>query len=603
MASPSANHTQNVSAELGARVVSRALAVGAIAAPLAAAIILAQAIRIETITPTTIVLCAYTITFPLLWIAGRNRYYRLSGSLLMFLLVTMTFLVQIRSGPYTSQAPLQLMTLVLSGLIYGIRGVYITLAINLCLFALAAVLLLNGLVPNTSALFFDPNSTTVWLRSAAIMVFFGGGSAWGVVYTIEKLQKETVKLRELLAREHAQLEHLARAEKEKQEALQAVTAAQRVEVLGRLASGVAHDFNNSLTVILTSTEMAQRDPDLSPAVMKLLASIKRASLQAADMTKSLLALGRKDPSRLTSISPAAVLTGMYEAITRLLPEDIKFSIVETTSAPVMVDRVQLERAILNLVINAKDAVGANGEITIGCRQVKLMSEPNGLAEGSYIQFSVKDNGHGMTAAVLEHIFEPFYTMKAEGHGTGMGMALLHSFALESKGKVEIDSAPGVGTKIFLYLPVATADSQHIKQQPTVSYVSSADMNYTILVVEDNPDVLKTTSDTLSQAGFKVLRATDGDAALSIINDADWSIDLLCIYGIIPGASSAEVIQYVQKQYPAIKIVVCSGYIEEELILRGIRTGDLAYVRKPYLIDELLDSINEQLALTRSSSTQ
>lgn len=603
MASPSANHTQNVSAELGARVVSRALAVGAIAAPLAAAIILAQAIRIETITPTTIVLCAYTITFPLLWIAGRNRYYRLSGSLLMFLLVTMTFLVQIRSGPYTSQAPLQLMTLVLSGLIYGIRGVYITLAINLCLFALAAVLLLNGLVPNTSALFFDPNSTTVWLRSAAIMVFFGGGSAWGVVYTIEKLQKETVKLRELLAREHAQLEHLARAEKEKQEALQAVTAAQRVEVLGRLASGVAHDFNNSLTVILTSTEMAQRDPDLSPAVMKLLASIKRASLQAADMTKSLLALGRKDPSRLTSISPAAVLTGMHEAITRLLPEDIKFSIVETTSAPVMVDRVQLERAILNLVINAKDAVGANGEITIGCRQVKLMSEPNGLAEGSYIQFSVKDNGHGMTAAVLEHIFEPFYTMKAEGHGTGMGMALLHSFALESKGKVEIDSAPGVGTKIFLYLPVATADSQHIKQQPTVSYVSSADMNYTILVVEDNPDVLKTTSDTLSQAGFKVLRATDGDAALSIINDADWSIDLLCIYGIIPGASSAEVIQYVQKQYPAIKIVVCSGYIEEELILRGIRTGDLAYVRKPYLIDELLDSINEQLALTRSSSTQ
>ncbi len=603
MASPSANHTQNVSAELGARVVSRALGVGAIAAPLAAAIILAQAIRIETITPTTIVLCAYTITFPLLWIAGRNRYYRLSGSLLMFLLVTMTFLVQIRSGPYTSQAPLQLMTLVLSGLIYGIRGVYITLAINLCLFALAAVLLLNGLVPNTSALFFDPNSTTVWLRSAAIMVFFGGGSAWGVVYTIEKLQKETVKLRELLAREHAQLEHLARAEKEKQEALQAVTAAQRVEVLGRLASGVAHDFNNSLTVILTSTEMAQRDPDLSPAVMKLLASIKRASLQAADMTKSLLALGRKDPSRLTSISPAAVLTGMHEAITRLLPEDIKFSIVETTSAPVMVDRVQLERAILNLVINAKDAVGANGEITIGCRQVKLMSEPNGLAEGSYIQFSVKDNGHGMTAAVLEHIFEPFYTMKAEGHGTGMGMALLHSFALESKGKVEIDSAPGVGTKIFLYLPVATADSQHIKQQPTVSYVSSADMNYTILVVEDNPDVLKTTSDTLSQAGFKVLRATDGDAALSIINDADWSIDLLCIYGIIPGASSAEVIQYVQKQYPAIKIVVCSGYIEEELILRGIRTGDLAYVRKPYLIDELLDSINEQLALTRSSSTQ
>ena len=603
MASPSANHTQNVSAELGARVVSRALGVGAIAAPLAAAIILAQAIRIETITPTTIVLCAYTITFPLLWIAGRNRYYRLSGSLLMFLLVTMTFLVQIRSGPYTSQAPLQLMTLVLSGLIYGIRGVYITLAINLCLFALAAVLLLNGLVPNTSALFFDPNSTTVWLRSAAIMVFFGGGSAWGVVYTIEKLQKETVKLRELLAREHAQLEHLARAEKEKQEALQAVAAAQRVKVLGRLASGVAHDFNNSLTVILTSTEMAQRDPDLSPAVMKLLASIKRASLQAADMTKSLLALGRKDPSRLTSISPAAVLTGMHEAITRLLPEDIKFSIVETTSAPVMVDRVQLERAILNLVINAKDAVGANGEITIGCRQVKLMSEPNGLAEGSYIQFSVKDNGHGMTAAVLEHIFEPFYTMKAEGHGTGMGMALLHSFALESKGKVEIDSAPGVGTKIFLYLPVATADSQHIKQQPTVSYVSSADMNYTILVVEDNPDVLKTTSDTLSQAGFKVLRATDGDAALSIINDADWSIDLLCIYGIIPGASSAEVIQYVQKQYPAIKIVVCSGYIEEELILRGIRTGDLAYVRKPYLIDELLDSINEQLALTRSSSTQ
>lgn len=591
-----------ISDELGSQVVSKVLAIGAIAAPLASALILAQAIITSALTPTTLAMCVYTFAFPLLWFFGRERNYRKVGSVFIGLLLLMTFLVQIRSGPYTSQAPLQLMSLILSGLIFGIRGVWVTLAIYLGMFALAGVLLLNQIVPADAALFFDPKSPIVWIRSAAIMILFGGGSAWAVVYTITKLQKETTKLRETLVREQTQLENLARAEKDKQEALQAVADAQRVEVLGRLASGVAHDFNNSLTVIMTSTEMAQRDPDLSPRVIKMLASIKKASLQAAEMTQSLLALGRKDPSRLITIAADSILSGMHDAITRLLPEDIHFSIAESTAALISVDRVQLERAVLNMVINARDAIRAQGEITVGCRQVKLMREVSGLSEGSYIQYWVKDNGQGISADVLEHIFEPFFTTKAIGEGTGMGMALLRSFALEFKGKVEIDSTVGVGTKIFLYLPEATAGIHTAEKAKTRTYVTSVGAEYTILVVEDNLDVLNTTSDTLILAGFKVLKAIDGDAALSIINNQAMPMDLLCIDGIIPGTSSAEVIQFVQEHYPAIKIVVCSGYIEEELILRGIRTGDLAYVRKPYLIDELLDCINVQLALNKSRST-
>ena len=603
MLSPKLYQASSISAELGSRVVRRTLQLGAIAGPLAGAIVLLQALRSDNIPVTTLVMCFFTLVFPMLWAFGRNRDYKLVGSVFIGLLMLMTFLVQIRFGPYASQAPLQLMTLILAGLIFGKRGVYVALFLNLGLFSLAGVLLLNNIVPSGVALFFDPASSSVWIRSAAIMILFGGGSAWAAVYTIEKLQEETAKLREALTREQAQLENLARAEKEMQDALQAVAEAQRVEVMGRLASGVAHDFNNSLTVIMTSTEMAQRDPNLSARVVKLLASIKKASLQAAEMTKSLLALGRRDPARLTIVAADALLNSMFEAITRLLPEDIKFSIVETTPAKIMVDRVQLERLILNMVINAKDAVDSNGEITIGCRQVRLIKELSGLNEGSYVQFSVRDNGRGISAEALEHIFEPFYSIPTDNESTGMGMALLQSFALESGGKVEIDSTEGLGTRVFLYLPEATGEMPANTENLKAASLSRVQADYTILVVEDNPDVLKSTSDTLTSAGFKVLQATDGDAALTIIDAEDTTFDLLCIDGVIPGASSAKVIQHVQKQLPAIRIVVCSGYIEEELILRGIRTGDLAYVRKPYLIDELLDCINEQLAVTKPDSTQ
>lgn len=596
-----ANPSANAATELGARVVRRALALSAVAAPVAALTVITQAVLNNSLTTTALIASLSTLAFPLLWAFGRNRNYQLVGSLLIGLLLLMTFLAQIRSGPYTTQAPLQLMTLILSGLMFGKRGVYIALVINLCLFALAGALLLNAVIPSGVALYFNPNSAAVWVRSAAIMTLFGGGSAWAVVYTIEKMQEETAKLRETLAREHAQMENLAQAEKEKQDALQAVAEARRIEVLGRLASGVAHDFNNSLTVILASTEMAQLEPDLTPRTSKLLASIKQASLQAADMTKSMLALGRKDPAKYTVLAADAVLHSLHEQITRLLPEDIKFTIAETTNAKIMVDRVHLERAILNLVMNSKDAVGVAGEITISCRKVNRVREPSDLQEGFYIQFCVRDNGHGISAEVLEHIFEPFYTTKSHGEGTGLGMALLHSFAVESRGKVEIDSTEGVGTRVLLYLPEVSADLPVTAEQAAAPSVNRIGTAFTLLLVEDNPDVLRSTSETLKLAGYRVLEAIDGDTALEIINSKESAFDLMCIDGVIPGASSAKVIQHVQTHYPDIKIVVCSGYIEEELILRGIRTGDLAYVRKPYLIDDLLGCISSQLTVSSASS--
>ncbi len=592
--------TANDSSELGARVVHSALALSAVAAPVAALILTTQALLNNSFSTTTLFLSLYALTFPVLWACGRNRNNQLVGSLLIGLLLVMTFLVQIRSGPYTSQAPLQLMTLILGGLIFGKRGVYTVLAINLCLFALAGALLLNAVVPGGAALYYNPNSAAVWIRSAAIMTLFGGCSAWAVVYTIEKLHEETTKLRATLAREHAQMENLARAEKERQDAVKAVAEAQRIEVLGRLASGVAHDFNNSLTVIMASTEMAQLEPNLSPRAVHLLESIKKASLQAAAMTRSLLALGRKDPARYTVVTTDTVLLDLYEPITRLLPADIKFTIAETCDAKILVDRVQLERALLNLVLNAKDAVGAAGEITIGCRRIGSIREPNDFKEQCFVQFFVSDNGHGISAKVLEHIFEPFYTTKRRGEGTGLGMALLHSFAMESQGKVEIDSTEGVGTTVLLFLPEASAELPTTIEEASVRPINRIDPEYTLLVVEDNPDVLRSTSDSLQLADFNVLEAIDGDSALDLVKRKHSEIDLICIDGVIPGASSAEVIQHVQTHFPEIKIVVCSGYIEEELILRGIRTGDLAFVRKPYLIDELLGCISSQLAVAKAS---
>jgi signal transduction histidine kinase/ActR/RegA family two-component response regulator len=585
-------------AELRERVLTNALIMASMAGPLISVLGAWQLFAQQELQWMQILRFSYTLLFPVLFLLRKRLSHHSLAVTFIALLLGMGFLVQTRGGLSMSSAAVQLMTLILSGLLFGTRGAVIALVVSLCGFILSGYMVLNGIVPTISQSIWDPSIPLVWVRNGIILTLFGGLSALAVTVTVKRLEMEADKLRDSLQREQHHRIALEIAEQNREAALKVIEDTRQVEALGRMASGIAHDFNNTLTVILTSAEMVQRDPYLSVRTRKYLSSIKNSAGQAADMIRHLLEMSRKGPGQITVMKAGEVLRGMANSIFRLLPADIEFAIDEVTDAQLEVDRTLLERALFNMVINARDALQERGKISVGCRQVNLMSDPAGIQEGKYVQFWVKDNGRGMSRETVANLFKPYALENLDDSSIGIGMTLVKGFAETAEGKVEIDSEMGVGTKVFLYLPAFEGSGTAIKKSGKKRGESRAatDTGFSLLVVEDDPDVLASTVATLALVGFAVDSAVDTDSALAKLKQDGDKYDLLCIDGVIPGAGSADVIAYLRDHHPRIKIVVCSGYIEEDLVLRGIRTGDLAFVRKPFLVDELLDTSKTQLDL-------
>lgn len=575
------------------RVLDGAMAVSAIVLPFIGALILAQAYIHGALGPATVIPCLYSLAFPALWLLRARLSVATGGVTFLALMLLMAFVVQLRGGLTVAPATLQLVVLILAGLLFGHRGVAVTLAINLLSYAAAGYAVLSGITPPISHTLWDPSYPMVWIRGGLVLTLFGGATAVLVSYVVARLASESDNYRVSLLREQSQRDALRRAEKEKDAARAALADAQRVEALGRLASGIAHDFNNSLTVISGAAELLELESPKSATSQEALAAIRSATTQAASMTQSLLALTRRDPARLAPVRTADLLDGMSASLGRLLPADIRLNIVKKSPAWVLVDRTQAERALINLVINARDAVAADGDIEIGCDRVALGSDG---ADTDFAHIWVRDNGPGISDEVKSRMFDPFFTTKRAGRGSGLGMALVRGFVVESGGQIDVDSAPGRGTTISLYLPVtARAPSRSSERAGAGPTLELDNRDHTVLLVEDNEQVLATAARTLRSAGFNVITAGNGDEALAVIADADRPFDLMCIDGVIPGASSALVIQRLQSRRPGVPIIVSSGYIEEELVLRGIRTGDLAYLRKPYRGAELVTVIRALLA--------
>jgi len=582
-------------------ILRSAIRIVAIGAPLVSIVIVVNSYLEDHLNLRTVLLGIFTLVFPLLWAIQDWLSQSRRASIFLGLMLLMSFLLQARGGLTFAHASLVLWILLLAGLIFGLRGVLLALSISLASMGVAGYLLVSGIAPPIEVWMWAHDNPEYWIRAAIVLALFGGTSASAVVYIVQRLDKETQNLRASLGREKQQRIELEKTKLEKENAIRALADAQRVEALGRLASGVAHDFNNSLTIITGSAEIAQLESDLPDKVASSLNAIKRASLQAADMTRSLLAFGRKDPTKLEHVEVGELLNSMAESLCRLLPEDIRLRISDVTQAVVQIDRGELERALLNLVINAKDSIERQGEIIVGCRSIEV-TEDSTNKPGTYVEIWVKDNGRGMTDEVKAKVFEPFYTTKPVGKGTGMGMAILHGVIKEARGDIKIESSVGAGTSVSLYIPQV---DKPIAKDPTKSaandFHGKSGRNVSILIVEDNPDVLTVTAKTIENAGYTVSQAADGDSALKLIEESKVQFDLLCIDGVIPGTSSAKVIEFVQRNYQDTRVIVCSGYIEEELLLRGIRTGELAYVKKPYLSSELLGCIRDELALADSSS--
>ena len=385
----------------------------------------------------------------------------------------------------------------------------------------------------------------------------------------------------------------------RQQALEQTQAAlaqsQKMEGLGQLTGGIAHDFNNLLTVIRGSIDMVERrlragDKD----VTRFIDAARRGSDRAANLTKSLLAFARRQPLEPKPLDPNRLVAGMAELLRRTLGEGIS---IETVLAGGLwwaaVDPNQLENAILNVAINARDAMPSGGKLTIETSNAHLDEayENEGVAPGQYVLIAVSDNGGGISAEILGKVFEPFYTTKAEG--TGLGLSQVYGFVKQSNGHVKIYSESGAGTTVKIYLP-------RLEAPPAAEIASAArpvpkgTKQETILVVEDDEDVRGFAIDLLAELGYRVLGAADARSALAGL-EKEPGVDLLFTDVVLPdGVNGRQLANEVLRLRPEIKVLFTTGYARNAIVHHGRLDPGVELIVKPYTQPDLARRIRKVL---------
>jgi len=373
---------------------------------------------------------------------------------------------------------------------------------------------------------------------------------------------------------------------------------QKMEAVGRLAGGIAHDFNNLLTVILGHSSLilsGQRDGD---TIRRSVEQIAKAGERASSLTRQLLAFSRKQVLKPTVLDLNTIVRDMETMLKRLIGEDIR---LQSTTQPdlgrVRADRGQIEQVIMNLAVNARDAMPSGGELSIETANVELdedyaLGRP-GARPGNYVLLAVSDTGIGMDAETKAHLFEPFFTTKGPGKGTGLGLATVYGIVKQSRGYVWAYSEPGRGATFKMYLP-RVWDDVHAPEAHAEALPAPACAG-TVLVVEDEEPVRKLVCSVLGAAGYTVLEAPDPTSAIRIAEDYKGPIHLLLTDLIMPGRSGREVGEKVSSVRADIKILYMSGYSDEAIVRHGILQPGIALLQKPFTPDLLKQKVAEVLA--------
>ena len=372
--------------------------------------------------------------------------------------------------------------------------------------------------------------------------------------------------------------------------------AQKMEAIGQLAGGVAHDFNNLLTAILGYCELLLTDLDPDDARKADIAEIQKAGLSAAGLTRQLLAFSRKEIIEPTLLDLNVVVGGMRALLGRLIGEDVKVVFaLRPKLAAVMADRGQLEQIILNLAVNARDAMPRGGTLTLETANVELDENyPKthlAVQPGSYVVLTVTDTGTGMTAAVQARLFEPFFTTKAVGKGTGLGLATVHGIVTRSGGTVNVYSEVGRGTSIKVYFPRAGAIAEAVEAPLEATREVSA--AHTVLVVDDADGLRELTRRLLERQGYTVLVAVDAEEASRLFEENP-SIDVLLTDVVMPGASGPELTRRLVAQRPGLKVIYMSGYTEDAIVHHEVLNPGIAFLHKPFTSESLGRKIREVL---------
>ena len=375
--------------------------------------------------------------------------------------------------------------------------------------------------------------------------------------------------------------------------------AQKMDAVGRLAGGVAHDFNNLLTIITSYSELAldsvPRDSDLEAKVQEILLAARRA----AELTRQLLAFSRKQPQALRVVELNPVVAGIAKTLPRLIGEDIEFSFVPGGSVGcVRADPMQIEQILMNLAANARDAMPRGGHLRIETTSARLdeayiQDKPAKIPPGDYALITVSDNGAGIPQEDLPHIFEPFYTTKPSGKGTGLGLATVYGIVKQNKGFIWVYSEPDSGTVFKIYLPSAVGRNQ-VARGGLPEPMPAMGGTETILLVEDEAAVRRSTSESLRLQGYTVIEAKDGLDALNVARGHEGKIHLVVTDVVMPNMSGGELAKEMANMRPEMRLLFVSGYAGKTVLDHKVVDLEKNFLQKPYTLKQLSGKVREAL---------
>jgi two-component system cell cycle sensor histidine kinase/response regulator CckA len=386
---------------------------------------------------------------------------------------------------------------------------------------------------------------------------------------------------------------------ERRQLEQQLLLSQRLEAVGKLSGGIAHDFNNILGVIIGYSEALQETIGVDDPMREAVDEIEKAGQRAAALTQQLLAFSRKQVLEPKILDLNSIVADVEKMLCRLIGADVDLEIIpDPTIGKVKADRGQIEQVILNLAVNARDAMLQGGRLKIKTCNADLDANDTRrkryVVPGHYVMLEVSDTGMGMSAEVQSHIFEPFYTTKEQGKGTGLGLATVYGVIKQSGGYIWLESEIGKGSTFQVYLPRAEGvEEETARIEPSFKSHGPG----TILVAEDEPSLRRLTCNTLKESGYRVLEAEDGARAIEIAAQFDKDIDLLLTDVVMRGMNGRELAEQMTSAHPGMKVLYMSGYTDGAVATHGVLESGIVILRKPFSRKQLQQSVGEMLAKT------
>lgn len=512
---------------------------------------------------------------------------RIQSSLIVVLL-TLTGMVGplflgLSAGPFLSAVS----GVVIASVALGRRAGFALLSLSAVGFVVDGLLHTSGTLTMANVSPTDPTLIANWARMIIFFSLTTGLLLFLLTGLFSRVEAAWLETAAAAAREASEQQHRKVLEARALEA-------QRLEAIGRLAGGVAHDFNNQLVVIMTWTDMLKVSTSEEDRTEGLEA-IAQASAQAAQMTRQLLSLAKKSVAHPTALDVDAFLATTMKSLRRLLSEDVTLELVGGAPPRALVDEAQLGQVVLNLAVNAADAMPQGGTLTLTSGLLEAPRLPPEAPDPTarYVTLTVKDTGVGMDDATRARVFEPFFTTKGQGKGTGLGLASVYGIASQAKGFVTVESSPGHGTTFTVGFPVAPADFVSRGVASTVAVRRGA--QHRVLLVEDNDAVRATLATALKNSGIDPVEAANGDEALVLARRHQGELAMLCTDAVMPGLPTQMLIDGFRQLFPAAPVLIVTGYVEEELVRRGIEEGRVSVLEKPFTAEALVSRVNELLA--------